>query len=603
MASPFVSSLVKDHGVYGSKQFGENGAVEFTASGLATDKTRKVEGYLTALFSRVMRNVSKSVIEEYINNVMQSNDRSSDDLYDLVSMAFHTRECRGDGKGERDAFYNMIFELYKYMPNTIIGLLELVPDYGYWKDFQNMIRMTYEDDHSTTMEFRNTIYNIWVDQLKKDVDTLKCNNGNISLASKYFPKEGRSLDKKYKVCEQMARVYFNDYQTLKETILKRMRKEVISPLTKEIGIIERMMSNDEWDMIKFNLVPGRCLSINRKAFMNVKKDNTQRSNDETRIQCSKNFSDHMNRAKDGNAVVHGKQMFLHEIIDKYMYGGSYSMNVKQLSPDENLMVNAQWNDHKAHYEEMVKNGSGLERTFVLADFSGSMAGDPIKVAASMAIMISSLLPKPWKNKFISFESSPQVLEIPDGDLYKKVKYVMSSPWGGNTDFIAAIQLILKVGIDNKLRRNEMPDKLIVVSDMQFDSACGHSRTRYYEGLNYWGGNNHELDINNDTTHEWIKKAFDSAGRQICGEPWEPPKIVYWNVRDSMGGFPVQSNTPNTQMLSGFSLDLLKLVLDNGDLDTMVKDTPYQTMLKAVRNERYDPVRKIIGDVSESPYFN
>ena len=45
-------------------------------------------------------------------------------------------------------------------------------------------------------------------------------------------------------------------------------------------------------------------------------------------------------------------------------------------------------------------------------------------------------------------------------------------------------------------------------------------------------------------------AFYKAGMQVCGAPWTPPTIVYWNVRDT-GGFPVQSNTPNTQMLSGF----------------------------------------------------
>ena len=175
---------------------------------------------------------------------------------------------------------------------------------------------------------------------------------------------------------------------------------------------------------------------------------------------------------------------------------------------------------------------------------------------------------------------------------------MNSPWGGNTDFIAAIQLILKVGIDNKLKREEMPDKLIVVSDMQFDSACKYDRYGDYSEFNYWGGKNTNMDMKNNTTHDWIRTAFDKAGRQICGEPWEPPKMVYWNVNDRSGGFPVQSDTPNTQMLAGYSLSLLKLVLDNGDLDSMKKDTPYETMLKAVRNERYDPVRRIVDDINE-----
>ena len=66
-------------------------------------------------------------------------------------------------------------------------------------------------------------------------------------------------------------------------------------------------------------------------------------------------------------------------------------------------------------------------------------------------------------------------------------------------------------------------------------------------------------MSDETTHQKIQMAFNKAGMQVCGAPWTPPTIVYWNVRDT-GGFPVQSNTPNTQMLSGFSLSLLKLFL-------------------------------------------
>ena len=38
-------------------------------------------------------------------------------------------------------------------------------------------------------------------------------------------------------------------------------------------------------------------------------------------------------------------------------------------------------------------------------------------------------------------------------------------------------------------------------------------------------------------------------------PWTPPTMVYWNVRDTTG-YPVQSHTPNTQMLSGFQCHYL-----------------------------------------------
>ena len=230
---------------------------------------------------------------------------------------------------------------------------------------------------------------------------------------------------------------------------------------------------------------------------------------------------------------------------------------------------------------------GLDRCMVLSDFSGSMSGTPMEVSAALGIMISSILLEPWRNKFITFESNPQLLEIPDKSLADKMKYVLNTPWGGNTDFLAAIQLILDVGIKHRLSANDMPNKLIVISDMQFDRAT--------ETVTSWcatSNNNYRLfndileviqsilllekpSMSDETTHQKDSNGILQAGLQVCGSPWTPPTIVYWNVRDT-GGFPVQSNTPNTQMLTGFSLSLLKLVLDNGDLSSVKPPTPYDT---------------------------
>ena len=58
-------------------------------------------------------------------------------------MIFHTRDCRGDGKGERQVFYSLIWHLYHYVPKTTLELMKLVPEYGYWKDFQNMVQLCF----------------------------------------------------------------------------------------------------------------------------------------------------------------------------------------------------------------------------------------------------------------------------------------------------------------------------------------------------------------------------------------------------------------------------------------------------------------------------
>ena len=70
MTSPFVSSLVKEHGSMNPKQYGENGAVEFSQHGVKGDGSRDVEGYLTAAFSGILRGTSQQSISKYINNIV-----------------------------------------------------------------------------------------------------------------------------------------------------------------------------------------------------------------------------------------------------------------------------------------------------------------------------------------------------------------------------------------------------------------------------------------------------------------------------------------------------------------------------------------------------
>ena len=583
------------------KQYGENGAVEFTKHGVKGDGSRDVEGYLTAAFSGILRGTTKDSIWEYIKNIVESPVFTKQDFIDTVVMAFHCRECHGDGKGERDAFFHMFFTLYSYYPIEIIRLLDLIPEYGCWKDYQKMIEISHTDYNQP--EIREKIIDIYVAQLRKDVKTLDTDVPS-SLCAKFFPKEGNALDKKYKVTTNIARKFFNDKTSVTGSVLKRLRVEVLTPLNRDkIHLTEEMMCNQKWTDIDFGRVPSRCMKINKNAFLNLDKNgkHTRNVDDVMRDACKANLRQHLSKAICGEAKINGKQMFLHELVAEHMGGYGWGSSYKEIANEESRAINQlQWDGHYKHYKEMVDSGSGLDRCMVLSDFSGSMDGTPMQVAAALGIMISSILPEPWGNKFISFESKPQLLEIPDSTLGDKMKYVLNSPWGGNTDFLAAIQLILDVGIKNKLSANEMPNKLIVVSDMQFDSAH-NSDSSWDSEYNDYGLFNNVLaqssqygfrrrpSMSDVTTHQKIQLAFYKAGMQVCGAPWAPPTIVYWNVRDA-GGFPVQSDTPNTQMLSGFSLSLLKLVLDNGDLSSVKPPTPYDTFLDAVRdNPRYEKI--------------
>jgi hypothetical protein len=104
----------------------------------------------------------------------------------------------------------------------------------------------------------------------------------------------------------------------------------------------------------------------------------------------------------------------------------------------------------------------------------------------------------------------------------------------------------------------MPDKIIIVSDMQFNEA----------------------DAAYTTNYESICEKFEDAGYTV-------PHIVFWNVNGCSQDFQVESNAPNVSMISGFSIDILKCVLEGKN------PTPFDTMMAALNNPRYDVIRCVV----------
>ena len=96
---------------------------------------------------------------------------------------------------------------------------------------------------------------------------------------------------------------------------------------------------------------------------------------------------------------------------------------------------------------------------------------------------------------------------------------------------------------------------------------------------------------------------------------DAPRIIFWNLRGNTPGFPIAENTPNTQMLSGFSQAMLKLVMTGAELvadevkvvqpdgsTKVVKSgpTPEQTMRAALDDSAYDAVRLKLSELTSGP---
>jgi len=611
-ASKFVNALDSRQTRLNGLVPGENGMLSHASS----------NSVLFDLFFKLVRNLPEEDLKKKVSTILTTVRTTGDAnlLVDLFVLMFQTRDCRG-GKGEKMLFYRLLLEIYKEYPKTVIFLLGEIPYYGYYKDFLILLEMI--APLQSNLEFGNlfrlqsAMINLYAVQLLKDKKELDSSVGTeavprlysyalsgatpkLSLAAKFAPREGKHFKAAHKM---LVRKLFGKSPRAQE----QYRKFVV-PLTKALEVPEILMCARRYDEINFKKVPSLCLNRFRKSFLNelvTKKGErpvplsesevetgNRHPDDPARVQCRKNLQWASVQGK-----VCGRVLQPHELVSQLMKNPDMWCSQypdPDISATESFVYDAQW--RKIHESVSIgisklvgtscSTGINLGKLVPLVDVSGSMVGIPMQVAIALGILVSERSEGSFNDRFITFHEKPTWVSLKGcNSLRDKVVKTQAAPWGGSTNFEAALEMILEVAVEHRLSPEEIPD-LIVFSDMQFNQAGKYG----------------------ETMHDVIKRRFAEAGVAICGVPYRAPKIIYWNLRGDTHGFPVEANTPNTQMLSGFSPSLLKLLLDGEPLviEEVAADgtvthrevTPAETLRKALDDERYNRIRAILSNSEE-----
>jgi hypothetical protein len=244
--------------------------------------------------------------------------------------------------------------------------------------------------------------------------------------------------------------------------------------------------------------------------------------------------------------------------------------------------------------ENAKEGGGLGRSLAMCDFSGSMCssstnGDtPYWVSMAIGLLISEVTTEEFKNTFLTFDSTPQMYTLPEGDILTKLKSLDAShiSQGTSTDFQKAMDLVLAQCKAKRVKPGQEPENLIVLTDMAWDQACGSSEQSHYTGNSY---RNVVKTAAWQTHVEMIREAFKRAGEDMWGEGQglKMPTIVIWNIAATCQDFHATATTPGVVMLSGWSPSLFKVLQTKG----VVEMTPEEALRIQLQDERYDLVRQ------------
>ena len=629
---------------------GENGATEHSIYGMSGHNSQ-VQGALTAAYAGLTRGASRQRIQELYRNIeetsiSQGKKAHQHAIASSIILGFQKRDCRG-GDGEKDVSRWWMIELWNRYPNVVEALAPLFPEYGYWKDMTLYIQDLHNDSLNISLSNQNRkwknkthplaqrLYQIMITQLKEDIsiydayqtlhkgkskdDLKKFPKPTISLLAKWIPKEGRSFDKHFGATKVLTRMFYPElYETNKYKALKLFRLN-ISKLNEVITTTERLMSLNLWDQINWRLVPGKCLQKHRRAFLNLVggskcKLQDERSSDPKRRTCRKSLMEYMELATEGKTSLKGKTLHIHEIVNKFGVG---NRGMSNLAPEEKLLLELQWKTKKDDLKKMIHEESlDINQFVVMADFSDSMLGTPIQVAMAFGIMLSEIMVGPYANRVLSFSENPAWIVFRDDmNLEQKIQHALKASWGGSTNFLKAHDLILTVALKHRLTQQQMPKGFLCVSDMQFNSACrGISHNSKFDVLNQYAdmdnlrsaftrttpqqhaGGAGPTTLNHDTIHQVLVKTYADIGRTVCGEPWTMGRSIYWNVQGSTAGFPVQSDTPHTQLVSGFAIEMIKLVFQGKyTIDNKISPTPWLLLVDILAQDRYHPIFKILQD--------
>ncbi len=146
------------------------------------------------------------------------------------------------------------------------------------------------------------------------------------------------------------------------------------------------------------------------------------------------------------------------------------------------------------------------------------------------------------------------MEIKGTDIFEKVRYCHQFNEVANTNIQRVFELVLNAAVKNRVPQEEMPSKIFIISDMEFDYCA------------------EDCSLSN---FEYAKKLFNEQGYQL-------PDLVFWNVDSRNRQQPVEINDQGVALVSSCNSRIFSM-LKSGIL------SPYAVMMDVLGSERYAPI--------------
>lgn len=420
-----------------------------------------------------------------------------------MKILFYARDVRG-GLGERRVFRSILAWLASNEKSSVVRNLPYIAEYGRWDDVLVLLKTPCRKEALALLE----------EQFREDLAALE-DGGDISLLGKWLPSVNASNQETVVMAKMIAKSF---------GLSDRDYRKALTGLRARIRIIENNLREKDYTF-DYSKQPSKAMFKYRKAFLR---------NDGERYAA---FMDKVDR---GEAKLHTGTLMPYELVER----------AYDCSEEERRSLDVTW--------RTLEDFTTDENALVAADGSGSMYWGskpmPAAVAQSLAIYFAEHNKGKFHNYFLTFSMTPQLVEIKGEDFVEKVRYCRTFDECANTNLEAVFDLILQAAAENHVPRAEMPAKLYIISDMEFDHCVKNSSMTNFEN---------------------VKASYAAAGYIL-------PNLVFWNVDSRHEQQPVKENDRGVALVSGNSPRIFSMVMD-GELN------PYDFMLSVIDTERYAPI--------------
>lgn len=444
-----------------------------------------------------------------------------------LRLLFYIRDIRG-GQGSRRVFRVIINEMVRrgYEEDII-------------KNFDNIAFFGRYDDYLCLLDTKIApkVADYFLDKMNDPIEH--------NLVCKWLPSENASSETSRKYARQLAKLW--------KITPKEYRAFVVSHRM-FANIVERAMSSNHWEDIDFSKVPAKASIKYRNAFYS---------------HTPEKYKEYLVSLINDRVKAKADSLFPVDIIHPL-----FNFSYRSRTDDRNIskmLADAQWKALPNYFKD------SNESILCVVDTSGSMFGQPMETAVALGIYCADKCKGPFKDHFVTFSANPTLISLRDcPTIFDKVQKTMSAEWGMNTNIAGVFKLILDTAISNNLKQEDLPSKICIISDMQFDQSV--------------------YDCSDKNKNKQMV-LMDAIKRDFEKHNYKCPSIIYWNVRESnCAMYQATFNAIDCAIVGGYSPSLFKAIIEGtfvttDDTNTKITETltPMSVMHAAIYNERYDRV--------------